>query len=171
MIRGPCHMKTVASGDRGAQRRRRLANEIKESLRDLRIQLALLNHQVGNQLDLKDVDLDCLDLVFRHGPLSPSALARRAGLHPATMTGILDRLERRGWISRERDPSDRRAVVVRTDRKRYAELLRLYGGLSRSMNRILADYSDSELAVIADFMHRTVDAGQQAAEALAEAEK
>jgi len=154
-----------------ARTRQRSASEIREALRELRIQLSLLNYRVGSQMELKDVDLDCLDIIEAYGPLSPSALARRAGLHPATMTGILDRLERRGWISRERDPSDRRAVVVRTDRKRYAELLRLYGGLSRSMNRILADYSDSELAVIADFMHRTVDAGQQAAEALAEAEK
>jgi MarR family len=40
----------------------------------------------------------CLDLITRHGPLSPSAPARRAGLHPATMTGILDRLERGGWV-------------------------------------------------------------------------
>jgi DNA-binding MarR family transcriptional regulator len=35
--------------------------------------------------------------------LSPSVLARRAGLHPATMTGILDRLERGRWITRDRD--------------------------------------------------------------------
>ena len=161
-------MKTVASDDRAAQRRRRrLANEIKESLRDLRIQLALLNHQVGNQLDLKDVDLDCLDLVFRHGPLSPTALARRAGLHPATMTGILDRLERGGWIVRERDPSDRRAVLVRAHRERYAELMRKYAGMSRSMNKLLAGYSDGELEVIADFMRRTVDAGRNATEELA----
>ena len=33
----------------------------KESMRELSIQLSLLNHQVGAHLDLKDVDLDCLD--------------------------------------------------------------------------------------------------------------
>ena len=76
-----------------------------------RMQLSLLNLHVGAHLDLKDVDLNCLDLLASHGPLSPTALARRAGLHPATMTGILDRLERGGWVARERDPSDRRAVV------------------------------------------------------------
>jgi hypothetical protein len=66
-----------------ARRRRRLSAAIKESLRELSIQLSLLNHHVGARVDLKDVDLDCLDLINRHGPLSPSALARRAGLHPA----------------------------------------------------------------------------------------
>jgi DNA-binding MarR family transcriptional regulator len=98
--------------------------------------------------------------------MSPSALAREAGLHPATMTGILDRLERGGWIVRERCPTDRRSVVVRAVRDRYAELLRLYSAMNRSMNKILADYSDTELEVIADFMRRTVDAGRNATDAL-----
>lgn len=51
-----------------------------------------------------------------------------AGHIGTTMTGILDRPERGGWISRERDPSDRRAVQVRALRDRGAEIFRLYGG-------------------------------------------
>jgi DNA-binding MarR family transcriptional regulator len=74
----------------------RTAHEIRDLIRALRIQLSLLNYRVGSQLELKDVDLDCFDILDAYGPLSPSALARRAGLHPATMTGILDRLERGG---------------------------------------------------------------------------
>src|SRR5919201_236795 len=98
-------MDSISTSDAEAgRRRRRLATSIKESLRELSIQLSLLNHHVGARVELRDVDLDCLDLINRHGPLSPSALARRAGLHPATMTGILDRLERAGWIARDRDP-------------------------------------------------------------------
>src|SRR5205814_10698426 len=62
--------------------------------------------------------------------------------------GILDRLERGGWVVRERDASDRRAVVIRAVRERYADLLRLYSGMSRSMNKILAEYSDAELELI-----------------------
>lgn len=98
-----------------ARRRRRLTFGVRDSLRELSRQLSLLNHRVGARLDLKDVDLECLDLIAVHGPLSPSALARRAGLHPATVTGILDRLERGGWVTRDRDPdaADRRAVTVR----------------------------------------------------------
>src|SRR5882672_2629755 len=106
--------KLSASAD-ALRRRKRLSVAIKQSLRELRMQLSLLNLHVGAHLDLKDVDLDCVDLISSHGPLSPSALARRAGLHPATMTGILDRLEKGGWIVRERDPgaADRRAVSLR----------------------------------------------------------
>ena len=149
-----------------ARRRRRLAVAIGASLRELAIQLSLLNHQVGSQLELRDVDLDCLDLIDRYGPLSPSALARRAGLHPATMTGILDRLEGGGWIARDRDPSDRRAVLLRVQRDRVPDLLRLYAGMNRGMNEIYAGYDEKELELIADFLHRTADAGRSATDEL-----
>jgi len=150
-----------------ARRRRRLTTAIKESLRDLRGQLSLLNHHVGARVELKDVDLDCLELINRHGPLSPSALARRAGLHPATMTGILDRLERGGWVARDRDATDRRAVVVRTRRERGAELFRLYSGMNTSLDRICAGYTDAELELLAGFLRRTTDAGRAATDELA----
>src|SRR5271166_5058861 len=131
-------MDSISSeGADSARRRRRLSTAIKESLRELSIQLSLLNHHVGARVDLKDVDLDCLDLINRYGPLSPSALARRAGLHPATMTGIIDRLERGGWVARGRDPSDRRGVVVQAARGRGAEILRLYlidSGMNTAMD-------------------------------------
>src|SRR5438874_10250083 len=161
-------MTSISSSDSdAARRRRRLTATIKQTLRALSIQLSLLNHQVGARAGLNDVDLDCLDLVARHGPLSPSALAERAALHPATITGILHRLERGGWVARERDPSDRRAVVVRALRDRNAELVRLYAGMNSSMDRICADYGDAELELLADFLRRTADAGRDATDALA----
>src|SRR5215211_1049016 len=118
---------TPVSPDR-ARQRQKTASEIRDSLRELRIQLALLNYRVGSSVELKDVDMDCLDILDTYGPLSPSGLARQAGVHPATMTGILDRLERGKWVVRERDPADRRAVRVRVNRERYGELLGHYSG-------------------------------------------
>ena len=135
-------------------------------MRELRIQLALLNHHVGVRLDLKDSDLDCLDLISRHGPLSPTALARRAGMHPATITGILDRLERGGWIARDRDPNDRRAVTVRVLRERAAEVLQQYGGMNSALDRICAGYDAAQLEVLADFLARVTDAGRLATDEL-----
>ena len=162
-------MSSISSSESDpAQRRRRLTASIKQSLRAVSIQLSLLNHQVGAHLGLNDVDLDCLDLISRFGPLSPSALARRSGLHPATITGILDRLERARWVARGRDPSDRRAVVVRALRNRNAELMRLYSGMNSSMNEICAGYKDADLEVLADFLRRTAEAGQTATDKLAE---
>ncbi len=160
-------MSSVTSDADRKRRRRRLTTSIKESLRELSVQLAQLNRQVGARVELRDGDLECLDMVNRHGAMSPSALARRAGLHPATMTGVLDRLERGGWISRERDPADRRAVVVRAVRDRNAEVFRLYSGMNSSMDRLCAGYSDAQLQLLADFLSRTTDAGRAATDDLA----
>lgn len=161
-------MSSITNEDaHAARRRRRLTTAIKESLRELSNQLSLLNHHVGAHLDLKDVDRDCLDLIARHGPLSPSALARRAGLHPATMTGILDRLQSGGWVTRDRDPSDRRVVLVRALRERNAELFRLYSGMNTSMDQICAGYADTELELLVDFLRRTANAGRSATDELA----
>jgi len=161
-------MNSISSDEAEARRRRRLTRGVRESLRDVGVQLALLNHQVSARLELKGNDLECLDLLDRLGPLSPSALARRAGLHPATVTGILDRLERGGWIARDRDAADRRGVAIRTVRVRTADLLRLYSGMSASMDEICAGYSGDDLELLAGFLRRTAAAGLAAAEELAD---
>lgn len=150
----------------GPVQRGELNQAIRETMRDLAVRLSLLTHQVGGRLDLKGTDLDCLDLIDRYGPIGPGALARRTGLHPATMTGIIDRLERGGWITRERDPNDRRAITIRLTRSRSREILRLFGGMNAEMARICAGYTDDELAVIAGFLHRVADAAGTAAHEL-----
>jgi DNA-binding MarR family transcriptional regulator len=159
----------VVAGHGAGRERRRLSRTIKESLRDVSAQLSRLNHEVGGRVNVRASDLECLDQIGREGPLSPTSLARLTGQHPATLTGILDRLERDGWIARDRDPGDRRGVVVRAERGRGAEILRLFlveSGMSPALDEILARYTEAELAAIADFLHRTAAAGRTAADSL-----
>jgi len=157
-------MGSKLSQDEDARARRRLGTSIKDSLRALTVELSLLNHHVGGHLGVRDVDLDCLDLIARHGPLSPSALARLASLHPATVTGILDRLERGDWISRDRDPADRRAVLISSRRDRGAEIYAQYATMNASMDELIAGYDSGQLTAILDFLQRTVSNGKAANE-------
>lgn len=135
---------------------------MKDSARGMRSELALLNRRISARLDLRDGDLDCLELVARLGPVGPSALARAAGVHPATMTGVLDRLEKGGWLTRDRDPGDRRSVVLRMRPERISEVFALYSGMNEALDQICASYTDEELTVIADFLDRTAAAGHAA---------
>jgi DNA-binding MarR family transcriptional regulator len=162
-------MTSISSDGVGdARRHRRRTREVKESLRELGNQLSLLNHHIGAHVALRDVDMDCLDLIARHGPLSPSVLSRRVGLHPATMTGVLDRLQRGGWIVRERDPdgADRRSITVRVVPGRTAELFRLYRGMNASLDELCSEYSDAELGMVAEFLRRVSGAGRTATDEL-----
>jgi DNA-binding MarR family transcriptional regulator len=143
--------------------RRRQIAAAKQNLRDLRMQLAVLNHRVGSRVEIKDGDFDCLDAITRYGPLSPSALARRIGVPLATMTGILDRLEGGGWIIRERHESDRRAVLIRSAPEKQGAIFAQFGGMNSSLDEILATYSNEELDVIVEFLARCAEAGEAAA--------
>jgi DNA-binding MarR family transcriptional regulator len=157
-----------APGPREARRaRRRRIAEAKQSLRELRIELAILNHRVGSRSEVKDSDFDCLDVITRHGPITPTSLARRIGVHLATMTGILDRLERGGWIVRDRDQRDRRAVVIRVVPGKQRGIIQLYDGMNSSLDQILDSYSDDQIDLIVDFLRRCTQAGQSAADQLA----
>ncbi|KIA65765.1 MarR family transcriptional regulator [Nocardia vulneris] len=154
----------VNDGD--ARHRRRVTTRIKGSLRAVRSQLALFNRQVGARLELKEVDFDCLDLINGHGPLSPSALAKHAGVHPATLTGVLDRLERAGWIVRERAGDDRRAVLVRSLPGRLGEMYDLLSGMNTAVDELCADYTPEQLELLAGFLDRVTAAGRTATEGL-----
>ena len=158
----------ATSAARGATTRVAPANHatIRDALRDMRNQLSTLNHRVGVRLELKGAELDCLDLIARFGPINPSALARQADIHPATLTGILDRLERGGWIARERETSDRRGVVVRMPEERIEAVLGLYAGMNARIGQICAAYTPAELELLAGFLRRMAEAGRQATEEL-----
>jgi DNA-binding MarR family transcriptional regulator len=60
----------------------------------------------------------------RLGNVSVSALSRAVHLSQPTVTGILDRLERRRWIQRSRDTEDRRTVKVLVTVEGYSFLNR-----------------------------------------------
>ena len=147
-------------------RRGKLTRGIMESLRDLNVQLSLLNQKVGGQIELRGTDLSTLEIIARGGPMSPSALAKRAALHPATLTGILDRLERGGWIVRDRDPADRRGVLLVPQQERGSEIAILFTGMMALLSQICAGYSEAELELITDFLRRTAEAGRTAADQL-----
>jgi DNA-binding MarR family transcriptional regulator len=157
------------SAAREAKRtRRRSIAAAKQCLRELRIELAVLNHRVGSKIEIKDIDFDCLDVIIRHGPISPTALARRVGVHLATMTGILGRLESGGWIVRDRVENDRRAVLVRGVPDKQRDIIRLYDGMNSSLDEILDSYSDDQIDLVVDFLRRCTEAGQRAADRFGE---
>ena len=147
------------------ERRRRLT-AVTSGLRDLRIELAVLNHRVGGRAELRDVDFDCLDVIARSGPISPSALAARVGVHQATMTGILNRLESGGWITRRPAEGDRRAVVVASTPDRQRELYVLFDGMNKRLQELCGRYTDEQLDTITDFLARTVAAGRDSSDEL-----
>ena len=144
--------------------RRRVTSDLKRRFREVNNQIALLSHHVSMQVDLRDIDLDCLDFLAQHGPAGPTALARRAGVHPSTMTGVIDRLERGGWVQRQRDDADRRGVLISARPDALGEVFQHYDGMNAHLDAVCADYTPDELRLIAGFLGQAADAGRRAVE-------
>lgn len=105
-----------------------------------------------------------LSILERKGPLTAGDLSDRSGLAPASVTGILDRLEGAGWVHRTRDPSDGRRVIVTLDAEATAEKYGfLFSGLRRRLDGIYQEYDDRELELIIDVFEKLAVALREAA--------
>jgi DNA-binding MarR family transcriptional regulator len=127
-------------------------NQITETVREMGVVMTVLNLRAGEQVGLRDVEMKALDVLMRDGAMSAKALGQRLGMHPATMTGILDKLEKAGWVTRERDPDDRRVVLIQPVRERVGEIVRLFAGMNAMAAEMLDRYDTPQLETIADFL-------------------
>lgn len=83
-----------------------------KSLRRIIRAVDLYSRKLVTRTGLSGPQLICLRQLANHGPMQTSHLAEAVNLSSATVCGILDRLERRGLVVRERQSDDRRRVVV-----------------------------------------------------------
>ena len=111
---------------------------------------------VGRRLGLNPTDLRCLDWLSERGK-SAGELGAATGLSSAATTTMLDRLERKGYVGRERDTVDRRKVLVEMTADGRARIDDLYGPLAEAGARLLARFSDDELAKLLDFLLKATD--------------
>ena len=86
-----------------------------EAWRPLVARALVFHEAVAERLGINATDLKCLELAVGEDDISPTRLAELTGLTSGAITGVLDRLERRGIVRREADPTDRRRIVVRVD--------------------------------------------------------
>jgi DNA-binding MarR family transcriptional regulator len=111
----------------------------------------MFHQAVAEKLGLNATDLKCLDLARGEKDITAGRIAELTGLTTAALTSVIDRLEARGIVRRERDVSDRRKVFVRPVPERMSEIGKLFESLDRSMRQFYADYSVDDLTLLRDF--------------------
>jgi DNA-binding MarR family transcriptional regulator len=99
--------------DDPAARRARLAgaDEFVDALAELSFVIQGVLTRTGAKHDLSLTQLRLLGILRDHEP-SMQQLAQRLGLDKSSVTGLIDRAERRGMVRRETNPSDGRGVRV-----------------------------------------------------------
>jgi len=112
----------------------------------------LHNHAIADAVGLHPTDQECIDLLDWTGPLTAGDIGGHLGLSSGAVTGLVDRLETGGWVRRERDPRDRRRVIVHLSTERAAELGPLYAPLAEAIDAYRASLSRRDLRVVVEFL-------------------
>ncbi len=139
------------------QSRPELIVALNAAMRDVSGQGVLYSQAVAERLGMNSTDLECLDHVLR-GPVTPGALAEATGLTTGAITGVIDRLERAGLARRDRDPDDRRKILVRALPAVQERVLPLFEPMERFAMAALSRYRDDELSLLLGFLATARDA-------------
>jgi DNA-binding MarR family transcriptional regulator len=106
-----------------------------EACRRLHAAVDDLDAKTADSIDISRNDLRCLNLL-EHGPLTPKALSLSLGLTSGSVTSLLDRLEKRGFIKRLSHPEDRRALLVQLEPRVFGEIGAIYRKFGESIVRL-----------------------------------
>ena len=139
---------------------------------DARVELALLLRRLTVELDavgerfadahgLGRTDVRAviaiMDAARRGEPLTAGGLGAAVGLSSASVTALVDRLERAGHVHRVRDPADRRRVVLQMSESSMTAGAAYFGGLQRGLLAAMEGFTDADLDVVRRFLTGMTD--------------
>jgi DNA-binding MarR family transcriptional regulator len=156
-------------GFRGVQANRRWTPvaddprwDIPQLLRSMNVELDAVGSRFAEMHDLGRTDVRALiaimDAARGGGALTAGGLGAAVELSSASVTALVDRLERAGHVRRARDPEDRRRVVLEMTEPTMAAGAEYFGGLQAALVRVMAGYTDEELAVVRRFLAAATEA-------------
>ncbi|BCJ68478.1 MarR family winged helix-turn-helix transcriptional regulator [Polymorphospora rubra] len=123
---------------------------------ELSTAIVLFHEAIARRLGLNAAEHKALGMIIRAGPLPTGALAPLLGVGASAVTGIVDRLERAGYVRREPDPADRRRILVAADPTRAPDLTDIFADLGREMGAFMSRYDEREMAAVVDYVTNTI---------------
>ena len=142
----------------GRKRKRELADEIVGRLvRRHSIAIMLFHQAVAERLGLGPTDHKCLDLLRDRGAMTGSELAAVTDLTSGAITGVVARLERRGYLRREPDPHDRRQQILSPVLERMRDIQHVFGPIRNDAAALLERFDAQQLTAIAEFLRGSTD--------------
>ena len=108
----------------------------------------VFRYAIAERLGLTVSDLECLDHLADSGSATAGQIAERTNLTTGAVTSMLRRLQQAGYVTAERDPADRRRVIVTLRPERVADLERPYERFAERAERLVEGYSVEEVGLL-----------------------
>jgi DNA-binding MarR family transcriptional regulator len=140
-------------------KREEIIQAIIEKRREMSTETIMFHQGVADVLGLHITDHKCLDFIRQYGAMPAGRLAELTGLTTGAVTGIIDRLEKAGYVRRANDPKDRRRTIVEpTQNKKWERKIEaIFIPLHERMRKLLSSYSDIELAFLLDVLTKSIE--------------
>jgi DNA-binding MarR family transcriptional regulator len=134
-----------------------LLGAVGEASRAMQASVDAVDEAAARLLGINRTDLRCLDELLRLGEAAPARLAERLRLTTGSMTTLLDRLERGGYVTRSPDTHDRRKVIVRPTDLTWQRAKEIYGPIAAEGERALAELSSEQLRAVLRYLELSRD--------------
>lgn len=119
---------------------------------DLRIEFDILTEKVAKAAGLNPRDLGVLDVLHSQGPSTPKEIAERTGIHPATLTAVLIRLERARRVTRHTNPADSRSIRIVITPATVQELDSYFAPINHALQIRMDTLTETAQLAIAEFL-------------------
>lgn len=139
-------------------------------MRDFMANAVLFQDAVARTGGLNSTDLQAVGLLMSQGPATPGELAERTGLSAGgAITAVIDRLEKAGYVSRQRDQADRRRVIVTADVEKVLEQVGpVYGRVGARWAAYLDTLTDEQIDLANELFTRASEINREEIELLRE---
>jgi DNA-binding MarR family transcriptional regulator len=121
-------------------------------MRSLGTRTVLYQQNVATSLGLYNNDFISIDILRDRGPITAGELSKLTGLATGSVTALIDRLEKNGYVRRQNDPNDRRKVIIVPLYENKEEVSQTYLPLHSAMVKLASSYTEEELAFITKFL-------------------
>jgi DNA-binding MarR family transcriptional regulator len=111
---------------------------------------------LAGELTVNSTDLQAMEHLIQFGPASPTELARALGISTAASTVVVDRLTKVGHVTRERHPTDRRAVTVVPAQASVAKAFEHLMPMIMGINQVMDDFTPEQRETITDYLRKVV---------------
>jgi DNA-binding MarR family transcriptional regulator len=141
-----------------------LVARVDHLVRAMAAQTVVTSQIVAAHFGLHTTDLRVLDLIYMRGQVLAGELAKATGLTSGSVTALIDRLAKAGYVERHDDATDRRKVWVRSRHDAIEPIKDVFTPSQVRMYELWSTFTADELETIADFLARTTQLAAACAE-------
>jgi DNA-binding MarR family transcriptional regulator len=133
-------------------RRKFAVSLLLEMARRFSTAIVLFHHGVAERAGLGASDHKCLEILRERGAMTGSELASATGLTTGAITGVVARLESRGFLTREPDLHDARKQILRPSLDRIEELHADFAPFRKDIAALIESLDAHQRAGLAKFL-------------------